>query len=276
MGLFKDMVPGLVSTVLGTGAQIFGARKQHKRNMELARFQADANQRYLKEMLDYNSPESQMQRFQDAGLNPHLIYGQGNPGNQSASLTYPDIKPTDWQRTAQVMAQTLPQINQTRLIDSQVQAQNAKTIHAYAMVELNRLQQQVIKANPLLDNEGFKAIIDGLKSTASIKASESAIKSTEAEWFTKKKQRSVQEPGGLGFTIEKGTNGAFKMEAELNNLEQRFKLGEADMSIKSEILKSKEFQNAILEIQKNFMTEGDITPQHIMNFIQLLLLRLAR
>lgn len=29
----------------------------------------------------FNSPEAQMQRFKDAGLNPNLIYGQGNPGN---------------------------------------------------------------------------------------------------------------------------------------------------------------------------------------------------
>lgn len=36
----------------------------------------------------YNSPEAQMQRFKAAGLNPHLIYGQGNPGNANAFPTY--------------------------------------------------------------------------------------------------------------------------------------------------------------------------------------------
>lgn len=29
----------------------------------------------------YNSPQQQMVRYQQAGLNPHLIYGQGTPGN---------------------------------------------------------------------------------------------------------------------------------------------------------------------------------------------------
>lgn len=29
----------------------------------------------------YNTPTMQMQRYKDAGLNPHLIYGQGNSGN---------------------------------------------------------------------------------------------------------------------------------------------------------------------------------------------------
>lgn len=31
----------------------------------------------------YNSPEQQMERFKAAGLNPNLIYGQGNSGNAS-------------------------------------------------------------------------------------------------------------------------------------------------------------------------------------------------
>lgn len=36
----------------------------------------------------YNTPESQMLRYQAAGLNPHLIYGQGNSGNASGTPQY--------------------------------------------------------------------------------------------------------------------------------------------------------------------------------------------
>lgn len=36
----------------------------------------------------YNSPEQQMKRFGAAGLNPHLIYGQGNSGNASGMVSY--------------------------------------------------------------------------------------------------------------------------------------------------------------------------------------------
>lgn len=46
---------------------------------------------------DYNSPQSQMRRFQEAGLNPNLIYGQGNSGN-AGSIQTPDVQGTD-QRT---------------------------------------------------------------------------------------------------------------------------------------------------------------------------------
>lgn len=33
----------------------------------------------------YNAPKAQMERFKEAGLNPNLIYGQGTPGNASAT-----------------------------------------------------------------------------------------------------------------------------------------------------------------------------------------------
>lgn len=42
----------------------------------------------------YNTPAAQMERFKAAGLNPHLIYGQGNAGNASSPVRYqkPDIQ----------------------------------------------------------------------------------------------------------------------------------------------------------------------------------------
>jgi hypothetical protein len=36
----------------------------------------------------YNTPFNQMARFKAAGLNPNLIYGQGNPGNASGAPNY--------------------------------------------------------------------------------------------------------------------------------------------------------------------------------------------
>ncbi|AXL14955.1 DNA pilot protein [Microviridae sp.] len=41
---------------------------------------------------EYNSPQSQMKRFKDAGLSPHLMYGQGTAGN-SGSVTSSQAAP---------------------------------------------------------------------------------------------------------------------------------------------------------------------------------------
>lgn len=58
---------------------------QHKFDTETAELQNQFNVDMWKMQADYNSPQSQMQRFADAGLNPNLIYGQGNNGNMTSA-----------------------------------------------------------------------------------------------------------------------------------------------------------------------------------------------
>jgi len=245
------------------------ADKQQENNMEIAKFQASANEKYLHEQMEYNTPKNQMLRYQDAGLNPNLIYGQGNPGSQSAPLSYPNVQAADYQRTPVNVMQAIPLMNQTRLADSQINAQTAQTIHQYAMTELNNLQARVLEKNPLLDDAGFKAIIDGLKGSAQIKLSEGSMKSAQADWTL----GNYTWKGADGQNVT-GPLGAAKLQREMDVLNQKFNLNAVDQSIKAQILKSKEFQNAILEVQKKFMTDGDITPQHILQFIQLLLMKM--
>lgn len=243
----------LAAAVIGLVSSLIVNRQQSKHNKELAQFQNDANSRMLKEQLEYNSPKSQMERFQEAGLSPHLVYGQGSPGNQTAPQTYPDIKPTDMSN----ILQALPMFNQTMLTQSQVQAQNAKTRQTYAVTELNKLQTRVLEKNPLLNDEGFKAIIDSLKTSAAIKGQE--FQQSEIKTFTDTARANWD---------------VLKVEKEVNLLEQRFKLGELDGQIKAEVLKSKEFQNAISEIQSKFMKDGDVSPGMILDFIKSLLLKI--
>lgn len=45
-------------------------------------------------MNQYNSPVEQMKRFKEAGLNPHLIYGQTNEGATMRGATAPAYNPT--------------------------------------------------------------------------------------------------------------------------------------------------------------------------------------
>lgn len=246
------IVPLASAAVGAIGSWLF-ADKQAKSNARLAQFQNSQNLKYQAQQNEYNSPEQQMARFKSAGLNPNLIYGQGNPGNQSAPVHYPDVKPADYQK---VMDNFVPAMNQTAMTQAQTQAINAKTVESTAKTELIKQQKLVLEKNPLLDKRGFEAIISGLMSTADIKASESGIK--QMDKFFAEATRGTQ---------------ADKVFREVELLEQRFKLGEADLKIKAEILNSQQFKNAILEVQKKFMTDGDITPQHILQFIQLLLMK---
>ena len=63
---------GLIGNAINYNYQKNLASQQNQYNIDMWKMQAE-----------YNSPQAQMQRFQEAGLNPNLIYGQGNNGNMS-------------------------------------------------------------------------------------------------------------------------------------------------------------------------------------------------
>lgn len=259
------------TAAMGLGSMISGfaglgsAGRQTRANMRLAKFQAQANERYLDKYLDWNSPVNQMKRYEDAGLNKHLIYSQGNPGNMASPLQYPDVKSGDYQQSTrdvqQAFASSAGLINQTRMTNAQVSALNTKTENTAADTQLKEMQKALIKRNPLMDDGALEAIISSLKSTATQKTIDAQTSGldfektfTQTKWFTEK--------------------GVRKMDAELALLEQRFQLGSADAKIKAEILKSAEFRNAILEIQKKFLADGDMSSGLIIQFIQSLILKL--
>lgn len=87
---------GIIGAVIGAGAGLYDSyqnRKTSKENTQrtIAAQKAEAELAYQRSMEmwnmqnAYNTPEAQMQRFIEAGLNPHLIYGQGSPGNTAVS-----------------------------------------------------------------------------------------------------------------------------------------------------------------------------------------------
>lgn len=79
---------------------IFNSRRQWNYNKKAMDYQYQLNEQAAKNSFDrsiqawnmeneYNTPAAQMERFQAAGLNPNLIYGQSNQG---AGLTAPEQK----------------------------------------------------------------------------------------------------------------------------------------------------------------------------------------
>jgi len=255
----------VVPAILGAASLvsgIIGRKKQREENFNIAEYQNAQNRGFIREQNEYNSPKSQMSRFQEAGLNPHLIYGQGNPGNQSAPQQASDIRPIDYGSMG--VPEALALMNQTGMMQSQIQAQNANTRRTGVLTELNQLQADVVRKNPLLNEEGFNAIITSLKATAESKVANAGMDTLNSEWAN---MQGIGKYGGMKL-------GEVKLFKELELLEQRFNLGTLDSKIKAEVVNSKEFQNAIMEVQKNFMTNAEITPQHILQFVQLLLMKI--
>jgi hypothetical protein len=79
----------LVGNALNVGSQLLTNVQQKRTNLEMYdRQRADALADWNRQNM-YNAPETQMKRFKDAGLNPHLIYGQMTTAQP---IKTPDVK----------------------------------------------------------------------------------------------------------------------------------------------------------------------------------------
>lgn len=65
--------------------QVLGNYQNYQYQKSLAEQQNQFNIDMWKMQADYNSPQAQMERYKQAGLNPNLIYGQGSNGNMSSA-----------------------------------------------------------------------------------------------------------------------------------------------------------------------------------------------
>lgn len=240
----------LIMAGLQAGSQLL----QNRSNKKIVDSQNRAQRQMQSEMLEYNLPINQRDRMVQAGYNPNLFYGQGNPGNQTA--------PTEVAKRPFInLESVVPLINQSRLVQSQTAAQDATTINRLADTNLKKQQQLLVQRNPLMNDTVLESMVSSWKSAAEIKATESNIKANDfaqsfmrTQWF--------QEYGMQ------------KMNKELDLLTQKFNLNSADLKIKAEVLNSKEFQNQLLEVQKKFMVDGELNAQHMVQFISLLMMKM--
>lgn len=84
MGLLKTLVnpgAGIISGLIQGNQQRKNIELQNRGQMNLAQYQYTKDLEMWNRQNAYNAPSEQMARFQQAGLNPNMIYGQGSAGN---------------------------------------------------------------------------------------------------------------------------------------------------------------------------------------------------
>lgn len=127
--------------------------RQNRANRELAEYSYSKDLEMWHKQNAYNTPAEQMKRFTDAGLNPHLIYGQGTPGNSNSTPDYnapkmeynyaPKFDPDAMLQQYQNMATVQAQNDNLRAQNDNIKADTA-----------NKILQ-----NPMLASEGtIKAV----------------------------------------------------------------------------------------------------------------------
>lgn len=87
------------SEVLSTGLNALFTGFTNRANRKWSNQQYDKqyndNIKFWQMQNEYNTPQAQMQRYEQAGLNKNLIYGQGNSGN-AGSISTPDVQPVQF------------------------------------------------------------------------------------------------------------------------------------------------------------------------------------
>lgn len=89
------------ATLIGAGASLLGTAGSAVSQGKLNRKTRKWNEKMWNLQNQYNLPSNQMARFKEAGLNPNLIYGQGNSGNSGTPPSWsPDAPKFDGVGTA--------------------------------------------------------------------------------------------------------------------------------------------------------------------------------
>lgn len=116
----------------------------NQKNAELA-FERDKEQ--LAYQNQYNTPEAQMARFKKAGLNPNLIYSQGNPGNQTTIARYqaPNVqynyKPFDVTAITKPLTDLPQQFLQAKILYNQGEISKSQASIQKSIAEFARTKQ---------------------------------------------------------------------------------------------------------------------------------------
>jgi len=147
----------LGGTGLSAMAQGSANRKTREWNERMYDKQKQDNLDFWNLQNSYNTPQQQMQRYQEAGLNPALMYGNGTPGNASSAPDAP---------TAMPLNHKAPDLNIGQAFDTyfnvQTQAQrlsNEKQIgNNLAIDALIKTQDQQAKTmeNEYMKNNGYR------------------------------------------------------------------------------------------------------------------------
>lgn len=203
------------------------------------------NQSQANQQNRYNSPAAQMQRYKMAGLNPNLIYSQGNPGNMTPLPTI-DVQGAVGNQGTKVQ--------QAEYLEEQTGLASEKRKESKAKQSVLAVQKEVLAANPYLNADYVKSFVQAMISTAQQKQHDTD--------FLTGKQTST------GLT----TQGQAKMVMELNRIAQQFEIGSMDLQMKAKLLQNQDFLNAITEAQKKFIVDGSINSQTMMEGIKMLLM----
>lgn len=240
-----------------SNAQLQAQKEMNAQNIAFQQQQNAENKQFALDMWGknnaYNTPQMQMERFKAAGLNPHLIYGQGSAGNATATQyagKAPEVQaeaPTTnlMKELGQATFNTQQQYLANRNIQAQTEATNAdKTLKLqnvaesvsraaktdYDLAMAKNLQKTIIakaQADLLYTNESM----EGVKASTNLSIQQSKL-------IPAQKAKLEQETQSLIQSLHESQKRIEMMKIQGQTMQ-------ADQLLKSEELKLKKYESSL-------------------------------
>ena len=131
----KNIAPVVGAALIAGASSILGSALNAKSNNANNQLQ----QQLVNDANAYNTPGMQMQRFQNAGLNPYMMLGQVNAGNQTSVAT---TNPTDYSSGVQGVGNAANTLIQAASANSQIGVNDATIAKTKSETALNMIDAQ--------------------------------------------------------------------------------------------------------------------------------------
>lgn len=131
----KNIAPVVGGAIIAGASSILGSMLNAK--------STNANNQLQQQLINdanaYNTPGMQMQRFQNAGLNPYMMLGQVNAGNQTSVAS---TTPTDYSSGVQGVGNAANTLIQAASANSQIEVNKATIAKTESETALNQIDAQ--------------------------------------------------------------------------------------------------------------------------------------
>ena len=131
----KNIAPVVGGAIIAGASSILGSMLNAKSTSDNNKLQ----QQLVNDANAYNTPGMQMQRFQNAGLNPYMMLGQVNAGNQTSVAS---TSPVDYSSGIQGVGNAANTLIQAASANSQIEVNKATIAKTESETALNQIDAQ--------------------------------------------------------------------------------------------------------------------------------------
>lgn len=200
MALPWAAIAGAAMQIGGSVMDNYQQTRANQANMDLAKYQHEANIEMWNMQNEYNSPEKQMFRLKKAGLNPNLVYGNGsavgNTTSNAPQFQAPTIKPyTGFSKGANDAVSSYLSSQMTSSQLKNMQEQNANLVTQRDAMKQQLITEGLRQAELAVKNSRSDFDLQLAKDlrTTSLEAAQANVEKTKAEVDKTKVETKLRE-----------------------------------------------------------------------------------